>query len=83
MRIVWKDSFANEEHRPVKYRGYTIESYDGVTNGWITNIPNDKNIYKTHYCALNAIDKYHGTKVGTRGSSKRKSYGVQVIGQIK
>lgn len=82
MRIVWKDSFANEERRPVKYRGYIIKSY-GDNNGWITDIPNDKNIYRTHYCALNAIDKHHGSKVGSRGSAKRKSYGVQIIGKIE
>lgn len=40
----------------------------------------DNNIYKNHYCALNAIDKHFGS-YGDKGSKKRKSYGIQVIGK--
>lgn len=82
MRIVWKDSFAKESYKPIKYRGYTVSCCQD-SDGWVTDKEDDCNIYKNHYCALNAIDKYHGTKVGTRGSNKRKSYGVKIIGQKK
>lgn len=76
MRVVWKDS-TSRTHKPVKYRGHMIEGYNG---GWTTNIPGDNNIYKTHYCALNAIDKALGG-FGQMGSAKRKDYGIQIIGK--
>ena len=78
MRIVWKDSCVNEIRKPIKYRGYVASSCDD--GGWIIDVPDDDNIYKNHYCALNAIDKYFGS-CGERGSEKRKSYGIQVIGK--
>ena len=76
MRIVWKDS-KPKQHKPVKYRGYMIEGYAG---GWTTTIPGDENIYRTHYAALNAID-YHLGGYGQKGSAKRRSYGIQIIGK--
>jgi hypothetical protein len=76
MRVVWKDSNART-HKPIKYRGYWVEGYNG---GWTTNIPGDDNIYRTHYAALNAIDKALGG-YGQMGSAKRKSYGIQIIGK--
>lgn len=75
MRIVWKDS-KPKTYKPVRYRKYTIK---GSPAGWITNIPEDNNIYSTHYCALNAIDKYLGG-VGQMGSAKRRAYGIKIIG---
>ncbi len=76
MRIVWKDS-KPKCHKPVKYRGHIIEGYNG---GWTTSIPGDDNIYKTHYCALNAIDKALGG-YGQKGSQKRQAYGIKIIGK--
>ena len=76
MRIVWKDS-KPLQHKPVKYRGHIIQGY---ANGWTTSISGDNNIYKTHYCALNAIDKALGG-AGQKGSAKRRAYGIQIIGQ--
>lgn len=76
MRIIWKDSSA-KGHKPVKYRGYYAKGYAG---GWSINVPGDNNIYRTHYCALNAIDKYLGG-TGQKGGAKRSSYGIQIIGK--
>ena len=76
MRIVWKDS-RPQLHKPVQYRGYVAEGYN---NGWTINVPGDDNIYKTHYCALNAIDKHLGG-FGQKGSAKRRNYGIKVIGK--
>lgn len=78
MRVVWKDSNA-KGHKPVKYRGYFAE---GFNSGWVINIPGDDNIYRTHYCALNAIDKYLGGS-GQMGGAKRSSYGIQIIGKLE
>lgn len=75
MRIVWKDS-TPKLHKPIKYRGCTVKGYN---NGWTIDIPGDNNIYKTHYCALNAIDKALGS-YGQKGSAKRKAYGIKIIG---
>ena len=80
MRIIWKDSFAKESYKPIRYRGYTVLCCQD-SDGWITDKPDDYNIYKNHYCALNAIDKYHGGKPVENGSKKHKSYGIQIIGQ--
>lgn len=76
MRVVWKDSNARA-FKPVRYRKHTIRGYNG---GWITDLPEDYNIYKSHYCALNAIDAALGGS-GQMGSAKRKSYGIQIIGK--
>ena len=75
MRIVWKDSNP-KTYKPVRYRKYTVY---GSPEGWTTNIPEDNNIYSTHYCALNAIDKYLGGS-GQMGSAKRRAYGIKIIG---
>lgn len=75
MRIVWKDS-KPKTYKPVRYRKYTVY---GSPEGWTTNIPEDNNIYSTHYCALNAIDKYLGGS-GQMGSAKRKAYGIKIVG---
>ena len=77
IRIVWKDSIKSRQHKPVKYRGHMIQGY---SNGWTTSIPGDDNIYRTHYCALNAIDKALGG-CGQMGTAKRKSYGIKIIGK--
>lgn len=76
MRIVWKDS-RPKTHKPVKYRDHYIKGYN---HGWITDIPGDDNVYRTHYCALNAIDKHLGG-YGQMGSAKRKAYGIKIIGK--
>lgn len=76
MRIVWKDSSVRGA-KPVKYRGHWAEGYNG---GWIIDVPGDENIYRTHYCALNAIDKHLGG-YGQKGGVKRISYGIQIIGK--
>lgn len=76
MRIVWKDSNARG-YKPVKYRGHYAE---GSPAGWTIDVPGDENIYSSHYCALNAIDKHLGG-YGQMGTAKRKGYGIKVIGK--
>lgn len=76
MRIVWKDS-VGRGYKPVKYRGHCAE---GSSVGWTIDVPGDNNIYSSHYCALNAIDKALGG-YGQMGSVKRKDYGIQVVGK--
>lgn len=76
MRIAWRDSNARG-HKPIKYRNFYAEGY---ARGWIINVPGDNNIYKTHYCALNAIDKHLGG-IGQMGVVKRSSYGIHIIGK--
>lgn len=78
MRIVWKDSGFRKAQKPFKYRGYMVEGAGG--NGWTVSIPNDNNIYRTHYCAQNAIDKALGGN-GQKGTAKRQAYGIEVIGK--
>ena len=83
MRIVWKDSGAPQTYKTMKYRDCFITGYynDGV-KGWITDLPNDNNIYKSNYCAMNAIDAALGG-YSRRGkpTEKRLSYGIQIIGK--
>lgn len=80
MRIVWKDTHTKNK-KPVKHRGFYAVGVDG---GWATTIPGDTNIYKNHYCAMNAIDAYYGCP-SYKGAppDKRKRYGIQIIGQLK
>lgn len=76
-RVVWHDSNARIS-KPIKYRNHYARGYKG---GWVIDIPGDNNIYKSHYCALNAIDAAlggHGKRVP---SDKRTKYGVVVIGK--
>jgi hypothetical protein len=61
----------------VKYRNHTIY---GSPKGWTTSLPDDDNLYATHYCALNAIDKALGG-YGQMGCAKRKKYGIKIIGK--
>ena len=76
MRIVWKDS-KPRSYKPVKYRGQMIY---GSPKGWETDIEGDDNLYKSHYCALNAIDKALGG-YGQMGTAKRKAYGIVIVGK--
>lgn len=76
MRIVWKDS-KPKSYKPVKYRGQMIY---GSPQGWTTDIAGDNNIYKNHYCALNAIDKALGG-CGQMGNAKRQGYGIVIVGK--
>lgn len=76
MRVVWKDS-KPKLYKPVKYRNHIIT---GSPKGWTTDLPNDDNVYKNHYCALNAIDKALGG-YGQKGCQKRQSYGIQIVGK--
>ena len=75
MRIVWKDS-KPKSYKPVKYRKHMIY---GSPQGWTTNLPDDNNLYATHYDALNAIDKALGG-YGRSGAGKRAKYGINIIG---
>lgn len=77
MRVIWRDSTKPKEYQPIKYRKYMVY---GSPEGWTTDIEGDRNIYAAHYCALNAIDQHFGD-FGTRGTEKRKGYGIQIIGQ--
>lgn len=77
MRVIWKDSMV-VARKPLKYRNHHVESHKG---GWITDVPNDNNIYKTHYSALNAIDEaLGGTGIRGKGTKKRQTYGIEIIG---
>lgn len=76
MRIVWKDS-KPRTYKPVKYRKHMIY---GSPKGWTTTLPNDRNVYATHYDALNAIDAALGGS-GQMGNAKRQKYGIKVIGR--
>lgn len=76
MRVVWKDS-KPKNYKPVKYRDHMIY---GSPEGWSTTIPGDDNLYASHYCALNAVDKALGG-YGQKGGAKRKSYGIQIVGK--
>lgn len=76
MRVVWKDS-KPRNYKPVSYRGYTAT---GSPQGWGIDIPGDNNLYKNHYCALNAIDAALGD-AGQKGTAKRKAYGIQIVGK--
>lgn len=79
MRVIWRDSAKPKEYKPIKYRGHMIH---GTPEGWTIDVPGDTNIYAAHYCAQNAIDQHFGD-FGTRGTEKRKGYGIQIIGQRK
>ena len=76
MRVVWQDS-RPRTYKPVRYRKHTVL---GSPLGWTTSLPNDDNIYATHYDALNAIDKALGGN-GQMGSAKRQKYGITVVGK--
>lgn len=78
MRVVWKDT-APKNKKSIRYRGYSIHGCDG---GWEITVPGDNNIYRTHYCAHNAIDAYLGGS-GQMGTAKRRAYGIQIVGQRK
>lgn len=76
MRVIWKDSVI-KTYNPVKYCGYVV---CGSELGWTTNVEGDDNIYKTHYDAKNAIDKHLGG-TGQKGCTKRKGYGITIVGK--
>ena len=73
MRVVWKDSITYKEYR---YRKHTISKYHG---GWITDMPDDNNIYFSIDCAHNAVDKALGGKT-RKDASARHAKGIIVIG---
>lgn len=77
MRVVWKDSKA--EYKSLKYRNIVLQ---GSPRGWSIGIPGDENLYKSHYCAQNAIDAALGGE-NPKGppSEKRKRCGIQVVGK--
>ena len=77
IRIKWKD-VNGKANKPVKYRKHTAIGYG---DGWVIDIPGDNNIYKSHYCALNAIDKHLGDDGKRVPSEKRSRYGIQIIGK--
>ena len=74
MRITWKDS---REYKTYVYRSYTIERN---VLGWITNVPEDMNIYHSAECAHNAVDKMLGGKT-RKANPGRHRLGVQIIGR--
>ena len=76
MRIVWKDS-ANKEYKPTKYRNHEIK---GSYLGWYTDLPEDDNLYKTVYDAMNAIDERLGGKLRY---AKRREYGIRIVRKIR
>lgn len=79
MRVTWKDSNKPDEYKPIRYRGFMIW---GTPEGWEITVPGDNNLYRNNFCAMNAIDAHFGD-FGTRGTKKRKAYGIQIIGTRK
>lgn len=78
MRIVWKDSAPHTKPWvTLQYRDYTVSQQE---NGWITNVPGDKNIYFPRECALNAIDEILGGKT-RKANPQRHKLGVQIVGR--
>lgn len=76
MRVIWKDT-NGKKNKPVKYRKHFVSGYKG---GWVTDLPGDTNVYKNHYCAMNAIDAALGDN-GRKKEAKRLGYGIQIVGQ--
>jgi len=77
IRIKWKD-VNGKANKPIKYRNHIATGYG---DGWVIDVPGDDNIYKSHYCALNAIDEHLGGYGKRVPSEKRSSYGIQIIGK--
>lgn len=78
MRVVWKDTkFVKSDRQEAKYRGHKVFRYK---NGWITDIPDDNNIYSSMEIALNALDQVLGPK-NTGKIPKRTALGIKVIGK--
>lgn len=80
-RVTGTDSCARGR-KPIKYRDHYIQYISGM--GWVTDIEGDRNVYKNHYSAQNAVDAALGG-YSRRGkpTEKRLSYGIQIIGQRK
>lgn len=77
MRVVWKDTKIQKTFNTLKYRKYFVY---GSSVGWTTDLPGDNNIYKSHYCAFNAIDAYFGD-AEKRGTEKRRACGIEIVGK--
>lgn len=75
--MIWQDSNMPKEYKPIKYRGFMIY---GTPRGWTIAMRGDYNIYADHYSAQNAIDLALDGCL-SRGTEKRRSYGVQIIGK--
>ena len=71
------DTHANKAYNTMKYRKHFVY---GTNKGWTTDLPGDNNLYKSHYCAFNAIDAYFGD-TGKRGTEKRKACGTEIVGK--
>ena len=77
IRVVWKEELWLKK-KPATYRQITISPYG---EGWIIEGRGDNNIYKSSFCAMNAIDKALGG-TGLYGRNlKREKYGIEVIGK--
>lgn len=76
MRIVWKDS--KSKPKQYRYRKHNITRYKG---GWITDVPEDNNIYASIDCTCNALDTILGGKT-RKDASVRHKKGIKIIGQI-
>lgn len=82
MRVRWKDSACVTPKKTIKYRKHYITAYnkDGIA-GWIIDLPDDHNIYKSHYCAENAIDlALGGYGVKGKPTKKRLKFGIEIVG---
>lgn len=77
MRVIWRDSNAPKEYKPIRYRGYMLW---GTPRGWEITVPGDTNLYSCHYCAQNAVDAYLGD-LGQHGTPKRKRLGIKIVGK--
>ena len=74
MRVVWKDSCRSKTYN---YRGCVISRFE---DGWITDIPNDDNIYYSAEIAHNAVDKILVGKT-RKANPARHRFGIKVIGK--
>lgn len=74
MRVVWKDS---RTYKTYIYRNHTISR---CNEGWITDIPDDDNIYYSAEMAHNAVDKILGGKT-RKANPGRHRFGIKVVGK--
>jgi len=77
IRVVWKDT---RTHIGAQYihRNVTIEGYG---EGWVVDVEDDENIYKTRRSAKNAIDKALGKEGMKRAAKVRAEEGIIIIGK--
>lgn len=80
MKIIWKDSTARPATKPRSYRGFIVRRRNNAVNGWVTDLPHDRNVYNKKVSAQRAIDAYYGD---LSLAEERQLYEFQIIGKKK